>query len=410
MGLLLRTHLSIALDSLHRNRARTFLSALGIAIGVASIVLIMSLTGGIGSLISASSDKSNANLILVRPSTGKELAENLIDELTANNQYAKSSLTLDDTTSIAKLGNIEAVAPIASNISAVTIGDKSYQSINVVATNADLIKTAKLALKNGQFFEESGTHNNAAVIGHDLATKLFGTTDILARTFQYGDQKFIIVGVLEKTDSPINYNGVDFDNSILIDINFASSFESSIQIQQINVRTTTTDSTESVAEEIKTKLTNSKKGDTTFQVLTGSSNFQPAGSLLSIISSMLTLVASISLIVGGVGIMNIMLVSVSARTREIGIRKAVGASSGNILLQFLFESIILSFIGGIMGIALGYATAFAISLITPFAPHISWSILGITCLTSLIVGVIFGVYPAAKAATKDPITSLKVYR
>ena len=410
MGLLLRTHLNIALDSLHRNRARTFLSALGIAIGVASIVLIMSLTGGIGSLISASSDKNNANLILVRPSTGKELAENLIDELTANNQYAKSSLTLDDTTSIAKLGNIEAVAPIASNISAVTIGDKSYQSINVVATNADLVKTAKLALKNGQFFEESGTHNNAAVIGHDLATKLFGTTDILARTFQYGDQKFIIIGVLEKTDSPINYNGVDFDNSILIDINFASSFESSIQIQQINVRTTTTDSTESVAEEIKTKLTNSKKGDTTFQVLTGSSNFQPAGSLLSIISSMLTLVASISLIVGGVGIMNIMLVSVSERTREIGIRKAVGASSGNILLQFLFESIILSFIGGIMGIALGYATAFAISLITPFAPHISWSILGITCLTSLIVGIIFGVYPAAKAATKDPITSLKVYR
>lgn len=410
MGLLLRTHLSIALDSLHRNRARTFLSALGIAIGVASIVLIMSLTGGIGSLISASSDKNNANLILVRPSTGKELAENLIDELTANNQYAKSSLTLDDTTSIAKLGNIEAVAPIASNISAVTVGDKSYQSINVVATNADLAKTAKLALKNGQFFEESGTHNNAAVIGHDLATKLFGTTDILARTFQYGDQKFIIIGVLEKTDSPINYNGVDFDNSILIDINFANSFESSIQIQQINVRTTTTDSTESVAEEIKTKLTNSKKGDTTFQVLTGSSNFQPAGSLLSIISSMLTLVASISLIVGGVGIMNIMLVSVSERTREIGIRKAVGASSGNILLQFLFESIILSFIGGIMGIALGYATAFAISLITPFAPHISWSILGITCLTSLIVGVIFGVYPAAKAATKDPITSLKVYR
>lgn len=410
MGLLLRTHLSIALDSLHRNRARTFLSALGIAIGVASIVLIMSLTGGIGSLINASSDKNNANLILVRPSTGKELAENLIDELTANNQYAKSSLTLDDTTSIAKLGNIEAVAPIASNISAVTIGDKSYQSINVVATNADLVKTAKLALKNGQFFEESGTHNNAAVIGHDLATKLFGTTDILARTFHYGDQKFIIIGVLEKTDSPINYNGVDFDNSILIDINFANSFESSIQIQQINVRTTTTDSTESVAEEIKTKLTNSKKGDTTFQVLTGSSNFQPAGSLLSIISSMLTLVASISLIVGGVGIMNIMLVSVSERTREIGIRKAVGASSGNILLQFLFESIILSFIGGIMGIALGYATAFAISLITPFAPHISWSILGITCLTSLIVGVIFGVYPAAKAATKDPITSLKVYR
>lgn len=410
MGLLLRTHFNIAVDSLRHNRARTFLSALGIAIGVASIVLIMSLTGGINKLISASSDKDNANLILVRPSTSKEFTTNLIDELTSNNQYTKSSLTLADATTISKLGNVQSTAPIASSVSAVTIGDKSYQSINVVATNSDLMYTAKLSLKNGQFFEDDKTDNNAAVIGHDLATKLFGTTDILAHTFQYNDTKFIIIGVLEKTDSPINYNGVDFDNSIFIDINYANTFESSIQIQQINVRTATTDSVTNVADEIKNRLANSKKGDTTFQVLTGSSNFQPAGSLLSIISSMLTLVASISLVVGGVGIMNIMLVSVSERTREIGIRKAVGASSGNILLQFLFESIILSFIGGIMGIALGYATAFLISLITPFAPHISWSILGITCLTSLLVGVIFGVYPAAKAATKDPITSLKVYR
>ena len=108
--------------------------------------------------------------------------------------------------------------------------------------------------------------------------------------------------------------------------------------------------------------------------------------------------------------MNIMLVSVSERTREIGIRKAVGASSGNILLQFLFESIILSVIGGLMGFALGYLCAFLISLITPFTPHISWQILIVTGLTSLITGIIFGVYPAAKAASKDPITSLKYYR
>ncbi len=410
MGLLLNTHFNIAVDSLRRSRARTFLSALGIAIGVASIVLIMSLTGGINKLISINSDKNNANLILVRPNNGKDVAANLIDELTANNQYAKSNLTLEDVAMISNLGNISAVAPIASTHAAITIGEKSYQSINVVATSPDLVQTAQLPLKNGQFFEEESAHNNAAVIGHDLATKLFGTTDIIASTFQYNGEKFIITGVLEKIDSPINYNGVDFDNAVLININFANTFESSIQIQQINIRTTTTDSVDGVATSIKEKLTSIKKGDSTFQVLTGNDNFQPAGSLLSIISSMLTLVASISLVVGGVGIMNIMLVSVSERTREIGIRKAVGASSGNILLQFLFESIILSFMGGIMGIALGYIVAFLISLITPFAPHISWEILGITCLTSLVVGIIFGVYPAAKAATKDPITSLKVYR
>ncbi len=410
MGLLLNTHYHLAVDSLRRNRGRTFLSALGIAIGVASIVLIMSLTGGINDLISANTDKNNANLILIRPSSGKEVAESIIDELTSGNHYAKSNLTLDDVKNIKELKNVSAVAPIASTTSAVTISNEPKPPVNVVATSSDIIHTTTLSLKNGQFFDEKSARNNAAVIGYDIANRLYGTTDAIANTFQYNNEKFIVVGVLDKIDSPINYNGVDFDNSILIDINYADTFESSIQIQQINIRTATTDSTNSVAEEITKKLTEQKKDNTTFQVLTGSSNFTPTGSLLSIISSMLTVVASISLVVGGVGIMNIMLVSVSERTREIGIRKAVGASSGNILLQFLFESIILSFIGGIMGFTLGYIGAFLISLVTPFAPHISWQILCITGVTSLLVGVIFGVYPAAKAAMKDPITSLKNYQ
>jgi ABC-type antimicrobial peptide transport system permease subunit len=125
---------------------------------------------------------------------------------------------------------------------------------------------------------------------------------------------------------------------------------------------------------------------------------------------MLTIVAGISIVVGGVGIMNIMLVSVSERTREIGIRKALGATAGNILGQFLFESTILSISGGIMGFALGYVGAFLIQLVTPFAPHISWQIVGITACVSLITGILFGIYPAIKAASKDPIVSLKFYR
>lgn len=409
MALLLNTHFHLAVDSLRQNRGRTFLSALGIAIGVASIVLILSLTGGIDRLISTNSNKEYANLILVRPSTTKSVTDNIIDELTSNNQYIKSNLTLEDVETISKIKEVSAVSPLAISNSAITVNDRAHQGVSVVATNADLEKILGLHIKNGQFLDYS-LRENVAVIGYDIATQMFGGTEAITKTFNYNGQQFMVVGVLDKVEDPINFNGVDLDNSILINIKYASTFESSIQIQQINVRTNTTDDVTKAVESIKANLTKAKNGDQSFELITGDTNLHPAGSLLSIISSMLTLVASISLIVGGVGIMNIMLVSVSERTREIGIRKAVGASASNILLQFLFESIILSILGALMGFILGYIFAFLISLITPFAPHISWEILGITGAVSIIVGVIFGIYPAIKAASKDPITSLKFYR
>ena len=409
MALLLNTHFHLAVDSLRQNRGRTFLSALGIAIGVASIVLILSLTGGIDRLISTNSNKEYANLILVRPSTTKSVTDNIIDELTSNNQYVKSNLTLEDVETISKIKEVSAVAPLAISNSAITVNDRVHQGASIVATNADLEKILGLHIKNGQFLDYS-LRENVAVIGYDIATQMFGGTEAITKTFSYNGQQFMVVGVLDKVEDPINFNGVDLDNSILINIKYASTFESSIQIQQINVRTNTTDDVAKAVDSINSGLSKAKNGDQSFELITGDTNLHPAGSLLSIISSMLTLVASISLIVGGVGIMNIMLVSVSERTREIGIRKAVGASASNILLQFLFESIILSILGALMGFILGYIFAFLISLITPFAPHISWEILGITGAVSIIVGVIFGIYPAIKAASKDPITSLKFYR
>ena len=409
MALLLNTHFHLAIDNLRRNRGRTFLSALGIAIGVASIVLILSLTGGINNLISANSDKANADLILVRPSTGKDATENIISELTSNSQFVKSNLTLEDVKTIDKISEVSAVAPIAASTSAIKIGDRTIQGINIVATNQEFSNVTSLHLKNGQFLDSS-LRKNVAVLGYNIALQQFGGTEAITKTFTYNGQHFMVVGVLDEVNDPINYNGINVDESIIIDINYASTFESSIQIQQIDVRTATTDAVPKATELIKQNLTEAKNGDQSFSVITSAEDMHPAGSLLSIVSSMLTLVASISLIVGGVGIMNIMLVSVSERTREIGIRKSVGASSGNILLQFLFESIILSVMGGILGFALGYIGAFVISLITPFAPHISWQILAITGAVSLIVGVLFGIYPAIKAARKDPITSLKFYR
>ena len=183
-----------------------------------------------------------------------------------------------------------------------------------------------------------------------------------------------------------------------------------LQVQQINVRVATTDSLGSVSETISSTLTESKMGDTNFTVAYGNDITHPASAMLNIISGMLAIVAGISLVVGGIGVMNIMLVSVAERTHEIGIRKDVGASFCNILSQFMFEALILSILGGFLGIVLGYLFAFFVSIITPFVPYISWQILLVTLCTTIVVGIIFGIYPALKAAKKNPIESLNHYR
>ena len=217
MALLLNTHFHLAVDSLRQNRGRTFLSALGIAIGVASIVLILSLTGGIDRLISTNSNKEYANLILVRPSTTKSVTDNIIDELTSNNQYVKSNLTLEDVETISKIKEVSAVAPLAISNSAITVNDRVHQGTSIVATNADLEKILGLHIKNGQFLDYS-LRENVAVIGYDIATQMFGGTEAITKTFSYNGQQFMVVGVLDKVEDPINFNGVDFDNSILINI------------------------------------------------------------------------------------------------------------------------------------------------------------------------------------------------
>jgi ABC-type antimicrobial peptide transport system permease subunit len=408
MSLLIFTNIHLATSSLRRNRTRSFLTALGIAIGVASIVLILSLAGGINRLITSQVDKTGTDLIVIRPSSGKDTISNIVDELTASSQYQKSNLSLSDVDAIAKIDNVSAVAPLAISQSTISGENNHIPSATVVATNPELAKILSLPLKNGQFLSDE-LRPNTAVIGSSLAFSLFGTTSAVTKTIHYLDEKFMVVGVLSSINDPVNFNNVDFDNAMLINASFAATL-SDLQIQQINVKVATTRNIDATANAIPEQLISSKSGEQNFSVLYGDSISHPAGSLFSIVSGMLALVASISLVVGGVGVMNIMLVSVSERTHEIGIRKAVGASSSNILLQFLFESIVLSIMGGLFGFGLGYAMAFFVSLVTPFTPFISWEIIGLTAATSLTVGILFGIYPALKAARKNPIESLKYYR
>ncbi len=418
MSLLLRTHYRLAYDSIHQNRTRSFLTCLGIAIGVAAIVLILSLTGSIQKIISYQVTNTGSDLIVIRPSSEKDTTENILETLTSSNQYLKSNLSLEDITTISKIADVKSVSEIAKSeltVSADRIDDngKAYtstiNSASVIATNPAFIDIQKLTLSSGTFLTNKN-QPNTAVVGHDLSLRLFGTTEPVGKTLTLLGQKFIVIGILAEADDQLNFMNINFNNSIFVKADYLSTLENNLQIQQINVLANSKNDLSKLSTEISEKLRETKNDDTNFSIAYGDQISHPASGMLMIVSGMLTLVASISLIVGGIGVMNIMLVSVAERTHEIGIRKAVGATSGNILLQFLFEALILSSLGGLGGLVLGYILAFLLSVVTSFAPYIDINIIGITLTTSVTVGLIFGIYPALKAARKNPIDSLRYSR
>lgn len=410
MALLLRTHYKLAKTSIKENRGRSFLTCLGIAIGVASIILILSLMGSITNLVHNEISEIGSDLIVVRPSSTKDELTSIVEELTSANSFQKSSLSIKDIETISGVENVSAVAPIAISTNTIGSDNNTLNAVPVLGTNLDFNKIESLPMRYGAFLNENN-EENSIVLGHTLSLSLFNTINsTVGKTVSIMGEKFMVVGVLDEVDKSINFDNIDFDNSAIVNINTLDKITGSTQIQQINVKATNTDSLATTSENIRNELFNQKLGDENFTVAYGEAITHPASNLFTIISGMLATVAAISLIVGGIGVMNIMLVSVAERTHEIGIRKAVGASGRNILMQFLFESLILSILGGIFGLVLGYVLAFLLSVITPFPPYISWEIIAITFLTTIVIGVIFGIYPALKAATKNPIDSLKHYR
>ena len=243
-----------------------------------------------------------------------------------------------------------------------------------------------------------------------MAIDLFGTTQALGKEITMKGEKFIVIGVLAHQSSSINFSNVDFNNTAIIPYVTAKRIiGENLQIQQVNIRVKSINNLNQVQQEIEKGMLKNHNGEKDFEVLTGKNISHPSDKFIELSTFILAIVASISLVVGGIGIMNIMLVNVSERTREIGIRKALGANNRHILFQFLTESMIISLSGGFFGYLIGYAFSFGVSVFLPFSPVISWQIAVLVCGISILVGVIFGLYPAFRAARKDPIISLRQY-
>ncbi len=409
MKFLLLNHVQNARQSLKTNRVRSFLTMTGVMIGVASVTAIFALSGGASKIVSDQIELLKGNIAIVRPGEPDSGGISSLTESQNSEQFSTSTLTEQDVETIKDIHHVQSVAPFMKLTGTIKGELTAPSTSRVVATTPEMGEISNLAIRDGQFLDNE-IGDNTAVIGTQLSINLFNSESSLGRTFTFRDQDFTVVGVLKTVDNPINYNSIDFDNAAIINFSIGKTINKDIaQIQQINIKADDTKKLQSVVDEVNKKVLSNHNGENDFSVLTGDKISQPTSQLFYTAAGLTTAIAAISLLVGGIGIMNIMLVTVAERTREIGIRKALGANNLDITMQFLIESIAISFCGGILGYLLGYVAAFGMSTMLTFDPIFSTDILMIALSISLIMGTVFGIYPAFRAASKDPVESLHNY-
>ncbi len=401
------THLRIAFDSLKANRVRTALTTLGIVIGIASISLVLALGEGARQSVSQQVGKLDGNIIIIKP------GQKGFRDISAYNPYntaITSTLTERDYQSALHAPDVAAVAPLMFISGSVKNGTVEAAGAPIIATSDKLADILKLHLITGDFISDA-TNRDTVAIGQQLAIEVFGTDQALGQQLTIKGRPHTVIGIVKNSKQPINLSGVDLDHAVYTTLDNGKSFNQGIaQIQQIAVRANNTNQVPQVAKALDSAVLANHDNERDFAILAADSISTSADDFFGTILFVTVIVAGISIIVGGIGIMNILLVSVTERTREIGIRKAVGATDAQIMWQFLIEALAMSFTGGVVGLIVAYALAYIIGTSLFFSPAVSWEIIVGSLAIALFVGIIFGIYPAIKAARKDPIEALRQYQ
>lgn len=394
----------IALDGLRANKLRALLTMLGIIIGVGAVIAMVSIGLGVKEKVEASIAGLGSNLLVVTPGASS---------VGGSRQAAGSSITLNEKDALAiiqSVSNINLVAPAVNRSYQVVFGNQNWTT-SVQGTTPDIMEVRSYAIQEGAFFtnQDVETRARVAVLGKTVADNLFNGGTPIGQTIRINKAPFRVIGVLEAKGESMGGNQ---DDTIIIPLKTAQERLMGITyIQNINIQATGTDVINQVQADVtallrtRHKLAAATQDD--FTVRNMVAIMETADQTTSMITALLGVVASLSLLVGGIGIMNIMLVSVTERTREIGIRKALGARYNNILLQFLIEAVVISVAGGLLGIALGIGASYAVSTFVGWKTIISSLAIIVAFCFSVMIGLFFGLYPARKAALLDPIDALR---
>ena len=402
-----REQFRIAVQNLRANRARTLLTTLGVIIGVASITLVLALGEGVRQAVERQVDRLEGNVIIVKPGRSDS---NVVGSYNPYNTAMTTTLTERDYATVAKLPNVREIAPVMILNGSLKDSDGDTKHAPIIATSESLMSVLGLKVRSGQFID-SQTSRDTVVIGQQLALDLFGMDEAMGQSVLVKGRPHTVIGIIKNTNTPINLSGIDLDQAAYVSLDDGKSFNQGIaQIQQLTLSVTDINKISETTERVDAAILKNHAGEQDFTALAGKDIAQYSSAFFSSLVSITAIVSIITLIVSGIGVMNIMLVGVTERTREIGIRKALGATDQHIMGQFLVESLIMCVTGGILGILVAYAAAFFISSELYFQPSISPYIFATGFGLALGVGVIFGLYPAVKAARKDPIESLRQYQ
>ena len=395
----------MAFSALMANKMRSLLTMLGIIIGVGAVIAMVSIGMGVRNNIQQSIASLGSNMLIVMPG-----AENRTG--VRGGAGSKTTLEDEDADAIkAKIGGIDNVSAMVSGSYQVVFGNSNWKT-SVQGVSPDYMDIRSLEVESGIFITEHDMvkRNRVAVIGSTVSENLFGGSNPVGQNIRIDNQPFKIIGVLKKRGQ--SSMGQDQDDVIIVPMTTAQERMLGINyVHSINVQVSSPDIMDEVQEDIETLLRQrhhiAKGQEDDFNVRNLTSLMETMDSTTAMITMLLGAVAGISLLVGGIGIMNIMMVSVTERTREIGIRKALGATFRNIMMQFLIESVVIGIIGGVIGIFMGCTLSIAVAEFFNFNTVITLLPIAVSFSFAVGTGLFFGIYPARKAAKLDPIEALR---
>ena len=392
-----RESIRMAFSSILAHKMRSLLTMLGIIIGVGSVIIVVAIgQGGEAMLKSQFTGPGNTIEVMYQPTD---------EEIQANPSILfEPAFTHEDIRLLQEIPEVKRVVASSSEFSSVRFREDTVDA-TITGINEAYLEVNGLMIEQGRHFSSADflSGQRVAIVGHSLSEELFDGADPLGQVIRIGVQPVEVIGVLEKPTGFLAFAG----NEVYLPWNTWRTVYGSSDISQVTLQAQDADSMQEAGDKATELLNRVHQTDESYSVFNMEQLAEGIGSITRVMTLIIGSIAGISLLVGGIGVMNIMLVSVTERTREVGIRMSLGATRQQILFQFLVEAVTLTLIGGSIGIILGTGGASLVSLFAGWPSLVSWYVVAGALLFSMVIGVIFGLLPANKASRLDPIESLR---